>query len=283
QFKWRFSLYSAWFIAFLALFEFFNALPLLWFGYDTTMSKAVFFNINFLSSVIGTVIFGLVVFLFGAVGFSLSTDAFLSDKMPMISAIKEKRFSFKNNPGIFVGYLASFFFLGIVALFYYLGTKYWGVWMPMESKYSNMFGTYFPFLNPLTVGATAAISEEFTFRLFAIAFIKKYLKKDYLAIILPALIWAFAHSSYAVFPAYMRGIELTFVGVIMGYLFLKFGLETVIIAHYSINAVLVSVPLLESKNLYYQVSGIAVILLAFVPVILAIILCNVHSKRAASA
>jgi hypothetical protein len=265
QYVWRFAFYSAWIVGILGLFEFFNASPLLWYRYDTTMSKAVFFNINFLSSLIGTVIFWLVVFMFGAVGHSLALQGFTQTKLPIIAALKEGRSSWHDNPGIPIGYFMSFFFLGFVALFYYVGTKHFGVWMPMETKYSNMLGTYFPFVNPLTVGATAAISEEFTFRLFTIAFIKKYLKKDFLAVVVPALIWAFSHSTYAVFPAYIRGIELTIMGIIMGYLFLKFGLETVIITHYSINAILVSVPLLESKNLYYQTSGIAVIFLVFIP------------------
>ncbi len=278
QYVWRFSLYSAILVGLIALFEFFNAIPLLWYGYDTTMSRVVFFNINFLSSLIATLFFGLWVFLYGSVGHSLSLLS-LGNKLPIITALKERSGSLQDNRGIFVGYLMAFFLLGFVSLFYYLGTKYLGVWIPMESRYSNMLGTYLPFVNPLTVGATAAISEEFTFRLFTIAFMKKYLKKDFLAVLVPALIWAFAHSTYAILPGYMRGIELTIVGIIMGYLFLKFGLETVIITHYSVNAILVSVPLLESKNLYYQISGLAVIFLIFIPFLVAVILRRIHKRE----
>ena len=138
----------------------------------------------------------------------------------------------------------------------------------MDARYSNVLGTYLPFLEPLTVGIGASISEEFMFRLFAISFFKRYLKKDFFAVLIPAVIWAFSHSSYEVFPPYVRGIELTIVGIILGYLFLKFGLEMTIITHYAVEAILVSIPLMLSKVLFYQLSGIIVILCAFIPIII---------------
>ncbi|MCM8783388.1 MAG: CPBP family intramembrane metalloprotease [Candidatus Omnitrophica bacterium] len=266
KFYWQFSLYAAILVGLCYVFEFFNSIPLLWASYDTTMSKVIYFNINFLSTVIATLLFSLMVFLFGSVGHSLSLEMPI-DRLPFFTAWRNNSFSSAHRKSIFIGYLMAFFFLGFVTLFYYLGIKYFGVWMPMGARYSNMLGTYFPFLNPFTVGVSAAISEEFMFRLFAISLFKKYFKKDFIAILIPAVIWAFAHSTYEIFPPYVRGIELTIVGIILGYLFLKFGLETVIIMHYAIDAILVSVPLLESRVLYYEISGVIVIFIVFIPLL----------------
>ncbi|MFN7169756.1 MAG: CPBP family intramembrane glutamic endopeptidase [Candidatus Omnitrophota bacterium] len=263
-FFWQFAFYTTVILSIGYLFEFFNSLPLIWFDYETTMSKTMFFNIHFLSTVISTLLLSLMVFLFGSVGHSLSLSAGVY-MLPIINAFRNKNFSLTDTWRIFIGYLMAFFFLGFVTLFYFLGIKYFGVWMPMDSRYSNMLGTYLPFLNPFTVGLTASVSEEFMFRLFAISFFKKYFKKDFIAILVPAIIWAFSHSTYEVFPPYVRGIELTLVGIVLGYLFLKFGLETVMIIHYVIDAVWVGIPLLESKVFYYQLSGIIVIFSALIP------------------
>jgi hypothetical protein len=48
--------------------------------------------------------------------------------------------------------------------------------------------------------------------------------------------------------------------------FLKYGVETVIIAHFVIDAWLAGLPLLMSHNLYFIISGIIVIILAFIPI-----------------
>jgi len=265
-FYWQFSLYLAIVVGLCYIFEFFNTVPILWYSYDTTMSKVIFFNINFLSVVIAAILFSLMVFLFGAVGHSLVLQS-SEDRLPLLTAWKNKNFSYFHFEGILIGYLMAFFFLGFVTLFYYLGTKYFGVWLPMESRYSNILGTYLPFLNPFTVGTSASISEELMFRFFAISLLKKYFRKDFPAVLIPAVIWAFSHSTYEIFPPYVRGIELTIVGTILGYLFLKLGLEIVIVIHYVIDAIYTSIPLLESKVLYYQISGLIVIFVALIPLI----------------
>ena len=86
-----------------------------------------------------------------------------------------------------------------------------------------------------------------------------------LALSIPTVIWAFGQSCDEVFPVYMRGIELTIEGVIFGLLFLRFGIMACIIAHYVFNTVMIGIPLLESGNAYYIISGVIVCLLAALP------------------
>lgn len=270
--NWKFGLGFGIIIAVLTILSFFNAMPLLWASYPDTVSKAIFLAMSFSGVFIGALLTGLIIFLFGSSGESLARDLWAT-KFTLWKALKNKDIHLsKLMTPVSVGYSLGFIFLGYVTLFYLLGAKFFNIWMPPEVEYSNILGTAMPFLFPLTIAVTASISEEFMFRLFSISFLKKYLKLTWLGILLPALIWAYGHSNYPVFPAYVRGIELTLAGIVFGVVFLKYGLESVIIAHFVIDAALVGLPLLKSGNIYFRSSGIIVMTLALIPVFIVLFL-----------
>ncbi|MBN3037879.1 MAG: CPBP family intramembrane metalloprotease [Candidatus Omnitrophica bacterium] len=254
--------------ALFELFDFFNSLPLWWNFYPDTMSKAGFIIESFAGYLTNILSIGLIILACGALG-QLSLSESMSKRMPLFSALRTKNFDIHRvKPTFIVGYSLAFIFLGYVTLFYLLGTKVFNIWIPPDAEYSNIFAMILPFLFPLTIAISAAIKEEFLYRFFAIPFLTRFTKKLWLAILLPALIWGFAHSFYHIFPTYVRGIELTIFGVVMGMVFLRYGIETVIIAHFVMNATLAGLPLLRSHNSYFVISGVIVIALAFVPVIL---------------
>lgn len=264
--RWKFGLGFGVLITALTLVSFLNSIPLLWIGYIDTMSKVVFMALAAGASLIGAVMAGLAIFLFAASGESLSRD-FPQTGMPLIEAFKRRQFNFSEILPVFiVGYSLGFLFLGYQTLFYLIGTRFFSIWMPLDTRYSNILGTALPFLFPLTVAVGAALSEEFLFRVFAISYFKRFLRFSWAAVVLSALIWAFAHSAYPVFPVYIRGIELTLAGIAMGAVFLRYGLESVIIAHFVIDALLVGMPLLRSGNPFLIMSGCIVLLLALLPV-----------------
>jgi membrane protease YdiL (CAAX protease family) len=266
--NWKFGFFFGIIVFGLTVGDFFNNLPLLWSSYPDTISKVNFLAISGGSALIGALLIGLIIFLFGNSGESLSQELW-KIKMPVFTAIKQRKIIFKEILPVFVvGYSMGFIFLGYITLFYLLGTKYLNIWMPPEAEYSNILSTSMPFLFPLTIAFSAAVSEEFMFRLFAISFLKKYAKLTWLAVLIPALIWAFAHSNYPVFPAYIRGIELTIAGIVFGMVFLNYGLETVLITHFVIDAALVGLPLLKAHNTYFLISGIIVIAIALLPILL---------------
>ena len=276
--NWKFGLVFGVLVSILTVLDFLNSIPLLWSAYPDTMSKGVFIAISAGSMFVGALLIGLIIFLFGSSGQSLS-DEVLRVKMPVLETLKT------GNPEkgkiletFVVGYSLAFIFLGYISLFYLLGTKYFNIWMPPEAEYSNILSTSMPFLFPLTVAAGAAVSEEFMFRLFAISFFKKYMKLTWLGILISALIWAFAHSNYPVFPAYVRGIELTIAGIVFGIVFLKYGLEAVLITHFVIDAALVGLPLIRSQNAYFMISGIMVMAIVFLPVPLLMIISRKQGK-----
>ena len=163
------------------------------------------------------------------------------------------------------GYAFAALFLGYLTAFYYFAQGSLGAWMPAEGPYSSIFNNVFPFLTPLTISLVAAISEETIYRLFGISLFKKLTGSTWAALLIPAAIWAFGHSNYPVFPVYVRGIELTIGGLLFGWAFLRFGLVTVIVAHYVVDAVALGMPLVSSSNPTYIVSGLIAIGLALIP------------------
>lgn len=280
----KFAIYLAAIVGTLSVAEMINAYPLVLSSYPTTISKEVFFATILVSTVISALIYMILIVMSGASGEVLSRKVLSSDTS-IITNFRKKIFSADFIGASVRGYSLGFFFLGYVTMFYLVGRNFFDIWIPADAGYSSMVNTVFPFLFPLTIGVLASVSEEFMFRFFAIPLTKKASDfmfrvfavpinnkntiSMFLALLIPAMIWAFGHSSYTVFPVYVRGIELTIAGLIFGYVFVKYDIMTVLIAHYVIDATLVGMPLLLSSNLYYFGSGVIVVALLMIPAFIA--------------
>lgn len=269
--NWKFGLFFACAVVILKLGNSFNSLPLLWNFYSDTMSKAVFISMALGDRLNNAMLQAAMIFGYGVLG-ELLSGGISKKRTPLLYAIERKKFFLKDvTPILVIGYSLGFIFLGYTALFYLIGTKFFDIWIPPHSVYSNILGTVMPFLFPLTIAASAAIREEFMFRLFAISFFKKWVRFSWLAVFLAALIWGFSHTRYPFFPVYIRGIEVALAGLIFGWVFLKYGLAAIIIAHFVVDSCLGSMPLLKSHNPYFIISGLVVIGLASMPLLIAAI------------
>ncbi|RLG13354.1 MAG: hypothetical protein DRN71_04960 [Candidatus Nanohalarchaeota archaeon] len=260
----KFAVWIAGIVGVLVVLDMINSLPLVFSNYPTTIAKSVFLTTLFITTVTGAIVYMVIIAISGVSGEALSRKVLLK-KNSCITSFFRKANSREFAYSSIRGYALGFFFLGYVTLFYLVGRNYFDIWLPTGAGYSNMLNTFLPFIYPLTVGVLAAVSEEFLFRFFAIPLTKKYTKSMSVAILVPAIIWALGHSTYAVFPVYVRGIELTIAGVIFGYMFVKYDILTVLIAHYVIDATLVGMPLLLSSNMYYFGSGVIVVGLMLIP------------------
>ncbi len=154
--------------------------------------------------------------------------------------------------------------IGFVVAFYLIGS-WLGVWTPQDVNYTNSVSTAFPWISSIAIGIFAATNEEFTFRLFAIPFLQRVTKSRVLAVTLPAFVWSFLHSNYPQEPGYIRGIEVGIIGVVAGIVMLRWGIVATLIWHYTVDALLISLFLLRSENLYFRVSGAIVGAAALVP------------------
>jgi membrane protease YdiL (CAAX protease family)/GNAT superfamily N-acetyltransferase len=165
--------------------------------------------------------------------------------------------------GLMLGGIRS----GYGVIFYLVVTQLLGGWVPLDNPYTALFATPLPFLGPLAGGLIPAMSEELLFRLVGISLILWLTGRRWLALLVPGVLWAFAHLAYVRDPFYLRGLELTVVAVLYGLFFLRFDLTTVIVAHFTYNASLGMLPLIRSGEPYFVASGLIIIAAMLAPVL----------------
>ncbi|MDH3216742.1 MAG: CPBP family intramembrane metalloprotease [Candidatus Krumholzibacteria bacterium] len=154
-----------------------------------------------------------------------------------------------------VGISLTFFFLAYQAIFYLIANGLGG-WSPTEVKNINALATPLPWVAVLMGGLLPAISEESISRMFTIPFLQKHARSTFVAVLLGAVIWGFGHSTYPAQPFYIRGIEVSIGGIMIGYVFLRYGFLAVLIWHFSVDAVYSAAVLVQSGNAYYVTTGI---------------------------
>ena len=270
--RWSFALPLAIAAGAAGVLNALNSLPLVEMRYRTELDHRVFLARHVLARLVAVPVLMALALLVGGAG-----EALARETRPATVAVADALLAGDPAaPGIvestLAGYAVAGVFLGYLAIFYAAGRRFFGVWLPPQGPYANVLSTPAPFLDPLTVGLTAAVGEELTYRLLAIPLLEKYVHTLWPALLVPAVAWAFGHSRYAVYPVYVRGIELTLAGLAFGYAFVTFGVWTVIVAHYAVNAVVAGMPLVRSKNGYLLASGTAVVVLALVPAAASLLL-----------
>ncbi|HVO35490.1 MAG TPA: type II CAAX endopeptidase family protein, partial [Gemmatimonadales bacterium] len=198
--------------------------PSVKFSYQTEMQWAAYVGVVLIGALFVSALYGLWTLFTVAAGESLGRATFPASLEGFLDAARGRMLTPAFAAASLRGYALGFLILGYLTLFYLFARRFLGAWLPAEGPQSEIFNNYAPFIAPLTISLVAAITEETTYRLFGISLVKRYLKSTALALLIPAVIWAFAHSSYAVFPIYIRGIELTIAGLMFGIAFLRLGL-----------------------------------------------------------
>lgn len=170
------------------------------------------------------------------------------------------------------GYLFAIIILGIQQVIFFIGGEFLGVWSIHDPLFSN-YNIWIPLFFPLLAWA-AAISEEAIYRLFGIIIFKKLIKNTFIAVLIPSMIWAMGHTQYPIYPAYTRFIEVTILGLIFGFILLKYGFITAIFAHVSVNSILMGLSLMGIPGgVFHSLIGLFYIASS---AIIAFIIFNLH-------
>ncbi|MCM3874818.1 MAG: CPBP family intramembrane metalloprotease [Thermoanaerobaculia bacterium] len=261
--RWKWALAFAGTGALLQLLASLNEMPIRLFDYQTSDAWAGFVAKSVAGDVGAAVSLGVVLLLLVAAGEPLYRERY-PDKPALgrilsLRGISSKRF-FR---GLLLGYAMTAFFFAYQIVFYIVAARF-GAWAPADVPYSNLLGTSFPWLGVLLMGFMPATTEEFSSRMFSIPFAERFLPR-WAAVVVPALIWGFAHSTYPNQPFYIRGIEVGFAGILIGFVMLKADIFPLLVWHFTVDAVYTALLLLRSSNPYFVLSGAAASLVLLLP------------------
>ncbi len=228
--EWFFSL--AVFIALVNIIYIFDNLPSKIIDYPTSVSFVSYMGIYFANVLISIILASAALIFPGLAGEGLAGEVFPDMRHSGFSHyLKSTFFSRQVAKSIFFGYIVFFIMLGLQAGLFSLGQRYLGVWKEWINL-AQFSSAHIPFLSAFAVGISASLNEEVMFRIFGISWAKKYLKNTVLAVVFSAFIWGFGHTAYPVFPVWFRGIEVSVIGLLYGFIFLRYGLIPLIVAHY---------------------------------------------------
>jgi len=158
-----------------------------------------------------------------------------------------------------IGYWAAFIFLGLQSIILLVLERGFGTWATSDVTQSPLnFG--YAWIFPLLAWC-AAISEEAVYRLFGIALFRKWFKNSAAAAVIPTIVWALGHVAYPIYPWSTRLIELTVLGLLFCYLFLKFGFAAAVFTHAIVNSILMSMSLVFLGGATNIIAGIVYVIL----------------------
>lgn len=228
--KWFYLL--AIFFALLNIAEFFNAMQEFTMDYTTSTHLSSFFGLYFTKNIL-SIAFLIVGFIIPALaGESLFNEVFPSRRNgSFLHYIKSSFFNRNISQKIMFGYIVAIITLGLQAVIFFCGQKYIGVWRDW-TKLTQFSSAYIPLLSAFTLSVCASFNEEITFRLFGISLVTKYLRSTLLAVVATSFLWGLGHTGYAIFPVWFRIIEITFIGIFFGFIFLRYGIIPLIVGHF---------------------------------------------------
>jgi len=247
-----------------------NQLPVLLYRFDTNQSIGNFYTVNILVGFLQAVLIGLLVTLVVAAGDALYRSRYPRKmSLPHVFSMRGLR-SKEAFLGIFVGLVLAWVFIAFQT-FFYLMAKRLGAWAPHAISYSDSLNTAIPWIFVLLGGFVPAVLEEFSFRIFAIPFFERLLKSRVIAVILPAIIWGFAHANYPNQPFWIRGVEVGLIGMVIGVIFLRFNILALLVWHYSVDAIMAATVLVKTGQPYHVISGVLAAGLMVIPLLYGLI------------
>ncbi|RAP75401.1 CPBP family intramembrane glutamic endopeptidase [Paenibacillus montanisoli] len=175
---------------------------------------------------------------------------------------------------MWLGYLTAFMLLGLQTVIFIILMQVNGSWSTTDVTQSP-YNLAAPWLFPVLAWC-AAISEEAVYRLFGIGLMKRWFRNSFVASLIPTIIWALGHVTYPIFPSTTRLLELTVIGLIFSFLFLRYGFITVLFAHAIFDSVMMAISLMFMGSASHILLGIVYIVL---PIPIAWLMRYVDKKR----
>jgi hypothetical protein len=187
---------------------------------------------------------------------------------------RDRHFGEQVISGMVRGYLFAAIVLGVQSFMFLLSAKAFGMFTTSDPA-SSPLNMRYAWVYPLLAWA-AAIQEEAFYRMYGIALFQRAFGRPLLAAFIPAVVWAFGHTSYPVYPVYTRVLELTVIGLMFAWIFLRHGFVTAVFTHAIVNSVLMGINLIMLASWTEMVAGFAHMVL---PAAVAAVLVQAHRMR----
>ncbi|OKP85224.1 hypothetical protein A3844_17330 [Paenibacillus helianthi] len=160
------------------------------------------------------------------------------------------------------GYVWAFILLGVQTIMFIILSFTLHNWSTTDASQSP-YNMRYAWLLPI-VAWLAGLSEEAIYRLFGIRMVKKIVRNTFLASLITTLVWAFGHTLYPIYPISSRPIELTVIGLLFSYIFLRYGFIAVMFSHVVFDSILMGATLIFMKESVNISAGIVTIVLPFI-------------------
>jgi len=272
---WRTPLIIALLLSILSSLGTLNTFPLMWFQYDTALSKMTFIlgkltgiTTAFFSSFAATFVILMMAESLGrrAFGNQIQLWRVWTPRFSCSTAVLGRTVG---------GYIGAGFELLFQVLFFILTAKYFGWWTPSDALLDpNVLATYLPWLNPIADSLSAGIYEEAFFRAIPLACAALLGRRlgcqrgvVIFVLIFQAFLFGAVHANYPQQPSYVRIFELAIPYLLYGIAYLRFGLLPVMIGHSAFDLVWYSLPLFVSSAPGAMTNRLAIIIIAFAPVL----------------
>jgi hypothetical protein len=266
--RWRGAAVAATVIAGLQAASMANEIPGSWYAYSTTSPPGTFLLRQALGALLVPLLFGAFLVVVLAGGETLVRTAFPA-QLDWWSAWRARGHP-RLTRQVLAGYALCAVGLGYVATFYFVARQTLGWWVPSALLDDpNAIATPMPFLSAIANAAQAGVMEEVLFRavpLSAVALLTRGRSWHRLAmgaaVVGTALVFGFAHASYASWPAYSRGVELFAEAVLWALVFLRFGLVPTVVCHFCFDLFLFGLFAMAGDAPAYRIS-LAVVVATF--------------------
>ncbi len=270
QTRWKAAIIIGGVVGLLVAVQSWNEMPLAFQSLPTNTPYEVWSIVIVLLALLGGFFTGIYCMLLAASGEplyrKLAPDRVALNHLFTFSGLRTKEFF----TSTLIGYGMAGIVIGYQVIFYMLARRF-GAWAPMDINYDNTISTALPWIAPMAVGVMAATTEEFGFRLFAIPLMLRWTNSRWIALIVPAFLWGFLHSNYPQQPAWIRGVEVGTMGVITGWVFLRFGILATLVWHYTVDAILGALFLMRSEILSFRIAGALVGDAVLLPLIISVV------------
>ncbi|MDQ0496171.1 CPBP family intramembrane glutamic endopeptidase [Paenibacillus brasilensis] len=160
---------------------------------------------------------------------------------------------------MYVGYLWAFILLGVQSILFFVLERTLNTFSTTDATQSP-YNMAYPWLLPI-MAWMAGIGEEAVYRLFGIPMVKKIVRNTFVACLITTLIWALGHTLYPIYPVISRPIELTFIGLLFSFVFLRYGFIAAMFSHVIFDSILMGFSVMSLGDTVNLSAGLFWILL----------------------